>query len=87
MFNLRAEWFSNEKSVELLSRYLAQKNSIRLLGLDDNNFDGGALAQILGAIRSNGQAFYILEFIDIDGAKWDTDQACLELAELLAHAH
>ena len=73
--------------VEMITCVVKESPALRSLDLSYNNYCGGELAQILGAIRSNNQARTILKTINLSEAKWDTDQACLELAELLAHAH
>ena len=73
--------------VEMIICVVKESPALQELNLSSNKFCGGELAQILGAIRSNDQARTILKEINLKGAKWDTDQACLELAELLAHAH
>ena len=54
------------------------------LNLDQNNLKGVALAKIMAAIHSNEKALSTLEWIDLKMAHWDTDEACQELAHLLA---
>ena len=54
------------------------------LDFEENNIKGVALAKIMAAIHSNEKALTTLDWINLKMAHWDTDEACQELAHLLA---
>ena len=79
----------DKASFETLIEVLSQQKLLKTLSLSGNlNFLSGVeLSQILATINSNKQALATLSDIKLGYNTWDTDEACHQLAILLANAH
>ena len=77
----------DKASFETLTEYLSQQKSLKTLSLCITDLSGVELSQLLASINSNKQALATLSDISLGGNTWDTDEACHQLAILLANAH
>lgn len=77
----------DKASFETLTEVLSQQKSLKTLSLYRNDLSGVELSQILATINSNKQALATLSDIKLGYNTWDTDEACHQLAILLANAH
>ena len=84
-FGDNKSWWSNPNAIGILANFIKKQEHLEELKLHKNNLTGAMLTKLLFTLRTS-KSIQSLKKVQLDECMWDTDEACEELAQILAEA-
>ena len=78
-------WTNNSKAVTDFFQFISRQPQLEELHLQKNNLSAQTVSEILFTIRSS-DCLDTIKKIQLDDSSWDQDEACIQLANVIAEA-